>query len=277
MKIEILIAAMHQTDLSLAKNCNANTDILIINQCDKEDYCEEIYNGHKIRMISTKERGTSNSRNMALDNATGDICIFCDDDVVYNDGYKDAIKNAYEQKKDADIIAFNINLLNPRTKRTKEKITEFKKNGRFKRYGTVHITFKREQILKKQIRFNTLFGPGSGVIYNAEDNLWQTDALNAGLKFYQHPFYIAQVDMSNSTWFEGYNEKYYYSAGAYVCKAFPIMKHILKFYYIYRLRNDKNLSIFQKIKWLNAGIKGIKKELSYEKYLENITKGKQVK
>lgn len=68
-------------------------------------------------------------------------------------------------------------------------------------------------LLKNKIRFNTLSGPGSEVIYNAKDNLWQTDALNAGLKFY----------------------------------------------YVYKLRHDKNLSVLQKIKWLNEGIKVIKR------------------
>lgn len=82
------MSVMNQIDMRIAEQCNANTDILVINQCNFDGYDEKYYNGYKIRMISTTERGLSKSRNMAIKNAMGDICIFCDDDVVYRDEYR---------------------------------------------------------------------------------------------------------------------------------------------------------------------------------------------
>ena len=264
--LEILMSAMYQKDMSIAENCNADTDVLIINQCDKNDYAEKVYNGHRIRMISTTERGLSKSRNMALKNARGDICIFCDDDVIYNTGYKESVLNAFNEKKDADIIIINIFIKNKDRRHIMSK--KFKKTPRFKRYGSPRIAMKRENILKKDIWFNELFGTGSGKITCGEDALWQNSALKAGLKIYQHPFCIASVAQSKSTWFEGYNAKYFYNMGAYVATAMPLWKHIFKFYYVYRLNNVSELSIKEQLKWLDAGIKGIKDGKSYEEYKE---------
>ena len=66
MKIEVLMSAMHQTDFTLAYKSNVQSDLLIVNQCDKNDYSELTVGIHKWRMISTTERGLSKSRNMAL-------------------------------------------------------------------------------------------------------------------------------------------------------------------------------------------------------------------
>ncbi len=263
-KLEILMSVMHQTDMHLAERCNADTDILIINQCNKDDYSEEIYNGHKIRMISTTERGLSKSRNKALKNACGDICVLCDDDVIYNTGYKEEILKAFSERKDADIIAFNVEHKNARHKRKMNK--SFKKAPKFHTYCSVSLVFKHKNILKEEVLFNELFGAGSGVITSGEEAVWQNDALKKGLKIYEHPFCIATVDQANSTWFKGYTEQYFYNMGAYVATVMPSLKHIFKFYYIYRINAMTDLTVKEQLHWLNAGIKGIKDGKSYDEY-----------
>ena len=52
-------------------------------------------NNHKIKFISCDEKGLSKSRNKAINNATGDICIIADDDVTYSDDYIEKIRQAY--------------------------------------------------------------------------------------------------------------------------------------------------------------------------------------
>ena len=270
MKLEVLISAMYQTDMSIAKKSNTDTDVLIINQCDCNGYDEEIYNGYKIRMISTTERGVSRSRNMAIRNSTGDICIICDDDEVFRDGYKEAVLKAFEEELKADIIAFNVNHVNARHKRKMN--TEFKKASWWRTYGAWCLVFRKDKILEKEVFFNEKWGPGSGKITHAEESVWQFEARRKGLKLYQHPFCIADVEQAESTWFEGYNEKYYYENGAYLYVVFPKLKHIFKYYYIYRLHSVSKLSIKEQIKWLNNGMKGYKEELSYEEYIDRYEK-----
>ena len=262
--IEVLMSAMHQTDLSLAEKSNVQSDTLIINQCDRNGYDEITYRGHKIRMISTTERGASKSRNMAMDNAVGDICIMADDDEVFSDGYPQAVLAAYEEKPDADMIAFNVSQKNDRMKT--KTISEFRKSPRMQSYGTWSITFRRESVIKRGVRFNEKFGPGSGGIAMSEDSLWCRYAVKSGMKIYQHPYYLCEIGQTESTWFQGFGEHFFYDRGAYLLAAMPKTCRLFKYYYIYNSRHDNELSIPQKLKWMNAGIKGFKKGLSYDEY-----------
>ena len=264
MELEVLISAMHQTDLSLAEKSNVKSDTLIINQCDREGYDEAIFEGHKIRMISTTERGASKSRNMAVDNAVGDICIMADDDEVFSNDYPEKVLAAYQEKPDADMIAFNVSQTDERMKT--KTIKEFRESPRMQSYGTWSITFRRESVQKRGVRFNEKFGPGSGVIAMSEDSLWCRDAVKNGMKIYQNPYFLAEVGQTESTWFRGYTEHFFYDRGAYLLAAMPKTCRLFKYYYIYNSRNDKELSVFQKLKWMNAGIKGFKKGMSYDEY-----------
>ena len=273
MRVEILMSVMNQTDMKLAEQCNADTDVLMINQCDKEDYQEEIYNGHKIRMISTTERGLSKSRNMAIKNALGDILVIADDDLTYKDGYKDAILKAFDKEKKADAIAFNVHHTILRHKRKTNK--KFKKALPWKSYCSVSLAFKRRKILEHNVFFNANFGAGSGVVSSGEESVWQHDLRKKGLKIYQHPFCIAEVSQAESTWFSGYDEKFFYDKGYYLAEVMPTIKYFMKYYYIYRLKNVSKLSVREQIKWLNSGIRGHKNELSYEKSIsKTISNGK---
>lgn len=265
IKIEILMSVMNQSDLSIAKKANANADILIINQCDHDGYVEELYNGYRIRMISTTERGLSRSRNMAIKNALGDICIFCDDDERYVNGYKDNVINAFNKKKKADIIAFNVRHINVRNKRKMHK--KFKKAPKFKTYGSWCLAFRLDEIRNKSIFFNVNFGAGSEKINHGEESVWQYKAKKNGLKIYQHPFCIVNVQQSDSTWFHGYNNKYFYDMGAYVREVFPVLKCVFKYYYVFRLHSRTQLTICEQLKWLNSGIRGYEKELSFDEYI----------
>ena len=97
MNLEVLLSCMYQEDMSIALRTRIQSDLLIINQCNKDESVENICDGHRIRMISSTERGLSKSRNMALENACGDICLICDDDEIFEEGYKDAIIKVFEQ------------------------------------------------------------------------------------------------------------------------------------------------------------------------------------
>ncbi len=46
-----------------------------------------------------------------------------------------------------------------------------------------------------------------------EDTLFLKELIEKGLKLYKSPIRIASVDMSDSTWFKGYNEKYFKDKG----------------------------------------------------------------
>ncbi len=95
MNVEVLVATMNQKDFSLIKKMNLRGDAVIINQCKKDEYTEIDNNNHKIKFISCNEKGLSKSRNKAITNATGDICIIADDDIIYNDNSNYHINKIY--------------------------------------------------------------------------------------------------------------------------------------------------------------------------------------
>ena len=47
------------------------------------------------------------------------------------------------------------------------------------------------------------------------------------------------------------------------------LKHLFKYYYVYRLKANTTLSIKEQLQWINRGIMGIKEGYSYEEYNTN--------
>lgn len=268
MKLEVLISAMHQKDMSIADKTGCKSDVLIINQTDHNSYEEEVRDGYLIRMISTTQRGLSRSRNMAMAHASGDICLICDDDVVLADGYESIILDAFTNIPNADVIAFNLNWSSVRSGYNRYHINDVKRVSRFKSFGSCQLAFKRGPIQYNSIWFDVRLGAGSGIIGAGEDGAWQHKVKECGLKIYQCPKCIATVAQGNSTWFNGYNEKYFYDLGANLSINYPVLKYLFLFYFPYRLRKAKTISTIEQLKWLRNGMKGFREGMSYVQYKE---------
>ena len=61
---------------------------------------------NNVYWIDTLDRGLSKSRNLAIKNAIGDICLIADDDVVLEKDFHESILSSYESLSDADLISF---------------------------------------------------------------------------------------------------------------------------------------------------------------------------
>lgn len=264
MSIEILLACMNQEDSSIIKKINIQTNALIVNQCGRNSYQEEEYNINKtVKMLSSNQKGLSRSRNLALANASGHICAFCDDDVEYVENYAEIITDAFNQLPDADIIIFNIERIN--YDRNVKPIQKIRKAPKYKAYGSVRIAFKLKSIQSENIWFNVNFGAGS-IYSSGEESLLLRESHKKNLNIYEYPAIIAKVDFSESSWREGYNEKFFYDKGAFLAAGYPLLKYIFSFYYLKILKKHTELSSLEIIKWTISGIKGYKKLMSYEEY-----------
>lgn len=264
MRIEVLVATMYQDDFSILESLNIQSDAVVINQCDREGKHQIQFKNNNILWIDTKERGLSKSRNLALDNATADLCIICDEDETLRDGYPRMIIDAFNNIPSADLIVFNINRIG-----WNEKEKVFEKPhivGKFKTYGSVHITFKLRSIKDHLIRFDTKFGAGSGMYSCAEDAIFCMDCHKNKLNMYTYPGVLCDVRCDTSTWFTGYNEKYFFDVGAYLSVAFPNLKSLLKWYYPIRCRKISNMSALSIIAAINSGINGYKENLSFDQF-----------
>lgn len=269
-KFEVLLSCMYQTNFDIAYKSKVDSDLLIINQCDKDDYHEIEVNGYVWRMISTTERGLSRSRNMALRNARGEICQLCDDDEVLIGGYKKNILDAYNALPSASMIAFNVKRINTVLKKKYYQISETKETKRS--FASPMLTFRLKDILENGIIFNELFG--SGTAWGpGEDSLFIRDVRSAGLMICECPSVIAIQDYSNeSKWFHGYNERYFYNQGAFseYCKTPKLKRELYNLYSsFYKLRKEKYLGPIQKIKWRHKGEKGWKNGVTYSQYMAN--------
>lgn len=94
-KVEVLVAAMHQHDHSLLEKMHIKTDAIIGNQCDNNSVEIFKWNNHTIKYLNFAERGVGLNRNNALMRASGDYCLFADDDMIYVDDYAEKVEKAF--------------------------------------------------------------------------------------------------------------------------------------------------------------------------------------
>lgn len=216
LSIQVLVATMNQHDHSLLDKMNIQTDAIVGNQCDFNKVEDFVHDGHKIKYLNFSEIGVGLNRNNALMRANADICIFADDDMVFVDDYAGIVNHAFELCPKADVLIFNL-IEEPVTRYV---IPRIKRVNRFNylRYGAARIAVKLQPIKINGIFFNQCFGGGTEH-YAGEDNLFLTSCLDKKLKIYAVPFSIATLSNDrNSTWFEGYNEKYLSDLGLlYYC------------------------------------------------------------
>lgn len=206
MKVQVLVAAMHQTDHVLLEKMNINSDVIVGNQCDINSVERFKYKDYEAVYLNFAERGVGLNRNNALMRATGDVCLFADDDMVYVDDYVEKVQAAFSRYTDADVIIFNLIEKIP-TRYVIERPMRVNRLN-YLRYGTARVAVKLESIRKNAIYFNQCFGGGTEHSHG-EDNLFLTACLDKGLKIYAVPEYIAELtEERESTWNSGYDEKY---------------------------------------------------------------------
>lgn len=253
--VEVLVACMNQIDDSLYVEMNLQSSAVFANQSN--EYSFKVYrrNDSTIKLVSTADRGVGKNRNMAILHATGDYLIIADDDMVYKEGYVENVIKTFEENPKADIIVFELNYLNRFTKGRKpnKKVKRIHLYNSM-RYGAARIAIKRESLLKSNIWFSLLYGGGAPYSCG-EDALFIREAIRKGLKIYASPYIIADVKQEESSWFKGYNEKYYFDRGVWLANAFPIIKYPLALYYAYRLKGSSEKSVFQILMLVVAGIK----------------------
>lgn len=236
-RLQLLVATMNLTDIiGLCDKMHIASDALIINQSDCVKYECLFYHGYKIECYTFAERGLSRSRNNALLRCTGEILCIADDDMVYTDTYREDIINEFQKHPEADALVFNVTALND--ERSGKPIEKYARVGKreSREYGSVHIAIRKRALIGKNVYFNTLFG--SGATYSCgEDTLFLKELIEKDLKLYKTPIRIASVDMSDSTWFKGYNEKYFKDKGALIEAAYPRCSYLLAI--LQSVRNSK--------------------------------------
>lgn len=251
MKVETLLSCVGQKDSSLIERENLSQAIvLMVNQTSESDEgLISVDDYHRI--IHTHTKGLSISRNIAKENSIGDICIIADDDERFFDNTQDKVLLAYKENPKADIIIFKIKNLNkkyPKRKKYLKKIDIF-------RVSSVQITFRRRNV--DDIFFDPRLGAGTenGA---GEENKFLLDCLKKKKKILFIPEEIGELLPSESSWFKGYDESYFYKRGMTTRYTFGLFISVLyAFYYVIAKRKTFNAYISPS-KALKSTLKGIK-------------------
>lgn len=255
MRVEVLASVMNQDMMALAERMQLDSDAVIINQCDRLDCAEMDYRGHRVRFFSFPQRGIGRSRNAAIERADGDICLFSDEDIVYEAGYAKAIREEFARNPRADMILFNIEV--EESRRTYH-IEERKRVHWFNcgRYGAVSFAVKRESLLESGVRFSLLFG-GGAKFSNGEDSLFLKEFMDKGYRVYTAPVTIGREEAGESTWFAGYNEKFFYDRGVLYHYLYSVMAlpFALRFLLAHRSLLCGELSLSQALGRMREGIR----------------------
>ena len=211
MRLEVLAAAVDKEPRRLAEDMNLQTDAVIVNQCDHEDSDKFSCRDREIRVFSMKERGVGLSRNTALSYAKGDIVLFSDEDIRFYEGYEEQVLAAFAKNPAADVITFNFKV-------DERRATYYNREARairwhnYGRYPTYSVAARLDSLRKKDICFSLLFG-GGAKYSNGEDSLFLRDCLRQGLKIMASPEVVGEEKERESTWFHGYNDKFFKDRG----------------------------------------------------------------
>lgn len=258
--IQVLISTMFLQDPEeLIRNMNIQTNAIIIDQCNKTGEEHLVINEFDVDVYHTIDRGTSKSRNLAIEKATADILIFADNDFSYTDGYGKIVQEAYNQFQSADIIVFG-------AIRKDEFVYKRVPTGKMsKRYqfsiNAIRITARRQALLESGVRFDEHFGPGTEVS-SGEDTIFVSDCFKKGLNIYSYDAVLCRGfdDGRESTWFTGYNQKFFTDRG----KAYRrLSKNWIAFIFYFAIKNHKkykeSVSAFCAIKHMLCGALKVRK------------------
>ena len=265
-KFEILCTTMYQTGWKKIEEMNIHTNVVFANQGEETSYRELSFEGQSAKMISTQTRGVGINRNLAIIHSSADICLFADDDMMYDNGLEEKVVEAFSRLPKADVVIFGLNYIKGGKfyKRLQRKTGKLPVFGAL-RYGTCTVAIRREALLKNNIRFTHLFG-GGGVYSHGEDSDFILQCYKKGLRVYTYDYILGTTTKDSSTCFDGFNEKYFYDAGALARHSFGFFAIPYMIYIGWRLGKNATISAKERYRCLIAGYKGFKKLVPYAEW-----------
>jgi hypothetical protein len=156
---------------------------------EKNKYIPDTLVRSDITVSQIASKGVTKSRNNAIKLADGDIGLFGDDDVTYNDNYFDTLKRVFTENADLDVALFKIKTP-PGEREYKDYPEEVKTIEHAPSVGTVEIGFRIKRVKEKSIRFDERFGAGQPLLIGSDERLFVQDCIDTGLNVKFFPEYI---------------------------------------------------------------------------------------
>jgi hypothetical protein len=146
-----------------------------------------------VRYLRHGDAGLARNRNHCLRHARGRLCVVADDDVEFLPGWADAVRGAFESRRDCDFASFALldgagrplgrypAVALPHTPRSVFRVV------------SCELAFERERVLRFGIGFNERLGLGTAV-GRGEEGVFLRDLVRAGAQGWSVPLAIAMHD-----------------------------------------------------------------------------------
>lgn len=245
--------------------------ILVINQTIPEKILESGYSS--VRVINSFEKGLSKSRNLALENAKGSLCIISDDDVVFEPDFEDSILNAFNQNPAAGLISFRVKTPDGKLFKKYPSVRILSPNA-LQRMNIMSIEMVVNSKLVKGIRFNENFGLGATFIMG-EETLFVNDIYKTQLPIIIENKAIVIHPEITTTQKTDIKEKYYVQGAFFTAlfgnKYFKWL--LLKLLFEIKQKNIKPSQVRIALKWAGEGRTDLLKiyENNNQRYKNNHT------
>ena len=215
MTLQVLVTTMNKTlpeIQALYQKMHLTGDAIFGNQCGKDKIHDLLISGHQVKIVNQSSIGVSRNRNAILKEATADLAVFMDDDVVMSKGYEEIVESEFKKHKDVTSIRFN--MLTPNQERPIRQHGNGLSTYRdVISYGVWGLVISRKSLLKNNLLFNEDFGPGAR-FYCGEDSMFSRELLRHTHHNYVSKIVLGNVNQETSTWYEKHDEKFFVSQGA---------------------------------------------------------------
>lgn len=260
LKLEILMSTMNKTSLSFLDaifphHKLSSLHILIINQTETGKELNSDF--ENIRIINSYEKGLSKSRNLAIKNALGDICLIADDDIEYVEDFEKIIINGFQKFDNASVIRFKIDTFSGETYKAYPKHSKKLISKRdIESSSSIEIAFKREHIISNNIEFDPLFGLGS-YFQSGEEYLFLKELLKSRLLIYFEDEFIVKHKAISST-SNIANEDFIRTQAALYYKDYGVLSYFSLFKFIIFLVRKRMIPSNKFLLKYKFGLQGIK-------------------
>ena len=261
-KITCMVATTDRENLDFFWKMNLKNPTVVANQASTNSFVI----GQDVLMVTTSTRGVGLNRNIGISFTDSDYVFITDDDMFFYDGLEDKLQQAIQQHPDAGAIIFGFDYFeNNMFVRKRMKKSEQIHLFNCLNYGACCTLVKKSEIKKSNITFSELFG--GGCLYGSgEDSLFFLECIRKGVRVYAVNLSVGKNEYRESSWFKGYNDKFFFDKGAWIACAFPKLKNIIKWYFILRYRSLSKKSLQSISKRVNDGIKAFEKLLTFDKF-----------
>ena len=258
--LQILISTKGRKNLSfldkMFKNCNSiDYSIIVVDQSESKKDLNTISDKFDIKYYNIQANGLSNSRNFAISKSSAQICLLCDDDIIYEKNFYEIIINAFDQNE-SDVITFYAKNDDGFLFKNYPSIT----NHSYKSISFINsflIAFKREKIIANNIKFDPLFGLGA-IFETADEYIFLRNILQKKLRLISCPKIIL-THPQNSSGQDAGIDKNIFARGAIFYKFYGYLSYFKLLHHIYLLKKKNMITFNQIISKLAIGFNGIKK------------------